>query len=173
MRRRCAHAEVIRRHLADASVSAPCLLLQQQLAPLHFEMIAFDLQCSGGHKFEGWFASSSDFDLQQSSGLLACPVCDDSIVQKALSVPNVGRKGNQLSAAPANAPATAEPVSGEVINAPSLPPAMLEVMHKLAMAQTEMLKSSVWVGGEFAETARAIHYGEEADRLIVDRAWLA
>jgi len=129
-------------------------------------MIAFDLQCSGGHKFEGWFASSSDFDLQQSSGLLACPVCDDSIVQKALSVPNVGRKGNQLSAAPANAPATAEPVSGEVINAPSLPPAMLEVMHKLAMAQTEMLKSSVWVGREFAETARAIHYGEEADRLI-------
>lgn len=129
-------------------------------------MIAFDLQCSGGHKFEGWFASSSDFDLQQSSGLLACPVCDDSIVQKALSVPNVGRKGNQLSAAPANAPATAEPVSGEVINAPSLPPAMLEVMHKLAMAQTEMLKSSVWVGREFAETARAIHYGEEPDRLI-------
>jgi hypothetical protein len=129
-------------------------------------MIAFDLQCSGGHKFEGWFASSSDFDLQQSDGLLACPVCDDSIVHKALSVPNVGRKGNQLSAAPTSAPATAEPVSGEVINAPSLPPAMLEVMHKLAMAQTEMLKSSDWVGREFAETARAIHYGEEADRLI-------
>jgi hypothetical protein len=129
-------------------------------------MIAFDLICSGGHRFEGWFASSSDFDAQQSNGLLICPVCDDLIVRKALSVPNVGRKGNQAIVAPASAPVPAEPVSGEVINAPSLPPAMLEVMQKLAEAQSEMLKESHWVGREFAETARAIHYGEEADRLI-------
>lgn len=129
-------------------------------------MIAYDLQCSGGHRFEGWFASSSDFDTQQSNGLLVCPVCDDGIVRKALSVPNVGRKGNQLHSVKENLPVTAEPPSGEVINAPSLPPAMLEVMQKLAAAQTEMLKESHWVGREFAETARAIHYGEEADRLI-------
>lgn len=129
-------------------------------------MIAFDLQCSGGHRFEGWFASSSDFDTQQSSGMLACPVCDDLIVNKALSVPNVGRKGNQIIPTKADLPATAEPSSGEMINAPSLSPAMLEVMQKLAAAQTEMLKASDWVGREFAETARAIHYGEEADRLI-------
>ncbi len=129
-------------------------------------MIAFDLQCSGGHKFEGWFASSSDFDGQQSGGLLACPVCNDAIVHKALSVPNVGRKGNQVGSAAANMPAPAEQASGEVVNAPALPPAMLEMMHKLAAAQTEMLKTSDWVGRDFAETARAIHYGEEADRLI-------
>jgi hypothetical protein len=52
------------------------------------------------------------------------------------------------------------------MNAPALPPAMVEMMHKLAAAQTEMLKASQWVGREFAETARAIHYGEEGDRLI-------
>ena len=134
-------------------------------------MIAFDLRCSGGHKFEGWFASSGDFDVQQSGGLLSCPVCDDRIVHKALSVPNVGRKGNQAVSNAANIPALAEPaptepVIGEVVNSPSLPPAMVEIMHKLAASQTEMLKSSQWVGSEFAETARAIHYGEEADRLI-------
>jgi hypothetical protein len=129
-------------------------------------MIAFDLQCSGGHKFEGWFASSSDFDMQQSGGLLACPVCDDAIVHKALSVPNVGRKGNQASSVPSNLPAPVDQASGEVVNTPTLPPAMLEMMHKLAAAQTEMLKTSDWVGRDFAETARAIHYGEEADRLI-------
>lgn len=131
-------------------------------------MIAFDLQCSGGHRFEGWFASSSDFDLQQSGGMLACPVCDDIVVRKALSVPNVGRKGNQVSSAPTNTPAPvpADQVSGEVVNAATLPPVMLEMMQKLAVAQTEMLKNSDWVGRDFAETARAIHYGEEADRLI-------
>jgi hypothetical protein len=129
-------------------------------------MIAFDLKCSSGHGFEGWFASSGDFDVQRSTGLLACPVCDDTAVHKALSVPNVGRKGNQLATVSANVPAPAEAVSGEVVNAPALPPQMVELMHKMAAAQTEMLKESEWVGREFAETARAIHYGEEGDRLI-------
>lgn len=129
-------------------------------------MIAFDLRCSGGHRFEGWFGSSSDFDAQRGKGLLTCPVCDDSVVDKALSVPNVGRKGNQNVSSQAQPSVTAAPASGEVTNAPVLPPAMVEMMQKLATAQTEMLKDSQWVGREFAETARAIHYGEESDRLI-------
>lgn len=129
-------------------------------------MIAFDLRCSGGHNFEGWFASSSDFDAQQTGGLIACPVCDDVAVQKALSVPHVGRKTNQIQSTAKSVPATVEVSTGEVMNAPALPPAMVEMMHKLATAQSEMLKESQWVGGAFAETARAIHYGEESDRLI-------
>jgi len=129
-------------------------------------MIAFDLRCSGGHRFEGWFGSSADFDAQQSKGLLTCPVCDGGVVGKALSVPNVGRKGNQVVSSQKQLPATAAPAIGDVTNAPVLPPAMVEMMQKLASAQTEMLKDSHWVGREFAETARAIHYGEESDRLI-------
>ena len=129
-------------------------------------MIAFDLSCSGGHRFEGWFASSQDFASQQSGGLLVCPVCDDASVHKMLSVPNVGRKGNQAVTISAKSSATPESGGGEVTNAPTLPPAMVAMMHKLAAAQTEMLKESQWVGHEFAETARAIHYGEENDRLI-------
>lgn len=129
-------------------------------------MISFDLSCSAGHRFEGWFASSSDFDAQKSGGLLVCPVCDDGAVHKALSVPNVGRKGNQAVTVRPQAPVPAEPVSGDVVNTPSLPPAMVEMMQKLVVAQTEMLKDSQWVGREFAETARAIHYGEEENRLI-------
>lgn len=129
-------------------------------------MIAFDLSCSGGHCFEGWFGSSGDFDTQITRGLLTCPVCDDRVVQKALSVPNVGRKGNQIAPVATAVAAVTEPVSGEVMNTPTLPPAMVEMMQKLAAAQTEMLKASQWVGREFAETARAIHYGEEGERLI-------
>jgi hypothetical protein len=129
-------------------------------------MIAFDLKCSIGHGFEGWFASSRDFDAQQTAGLLACPVCDDKVVHKALSVPNVGRKGNQIVPTHATSAQPAQPAMGEVVNAPALPPQMVELMHKMAAAQTEMLKESDWVGREFAETARAIHYGEEGDRLI-------
>jgi hypothetical protein len=129
-------------------------------------MIAFDLNCSAGHRFEGWFSSSADFESQRASGLLGCPVCGDLTVGKALSVPNVGRKGNQAVAERASAPAAPEAVTGEVMNAPTLPPAMMAMMEKLAAAQTEMLKESDWVGRAFAETARAIHYGEEENRLI-------
>ena len=129
-------------------------------------MISFDLNCSNGHQFEGWFASSADFDAQKSSGLLACPTCNDSMIQKALSVPNVPRKGNQRPALlPSVAPAAAETVADAPANA-LLPPAMAELVQKLARAQSEMLDKSQWVGGNFAETARAIYYGEEPDRLI-------
>ena len=77
-------------------------------------MITFDLNCSNGHQFEGWFASSADFDAQKSNGLLACPACNDGIVQKALSVPNVPRKGNQRSAPlPSVTPAAAETSADE------------------------------------------------------------
>lgn len=129
-------------------------------------MITFDLNCSNGHQFEGWFASSADFDAQKSSGLLTCPACNDGIVQKALSVPNVPRKGNQRPVLlPSVTPAAAE----TNVDAPAtaiLPPAMAELFQKLARAQSEMLDKSQWVGGNFAETARAIYYGEEPDRLI-------
>ena len=47
-----------------------------------------------------------------------------------------------------------------------IPPTMVEALQRLARAQTKMLDNSQWVGGKFAETARAIHYGEESDRLI-------
>jgi hypothetical protein len=130
-------------------------------------MISFDLRCGNDHGFEGWFASSADFAAQSAGGLLSCPVCNDPSVRKTLSVPNVARKGNQQSMRPlADTTAPVKSISGEVLNAPSLPPAMGELLQKLATAQTEMLKTSDWVGREFAETARAIHYGEEADRLI-------
>ena len=131
-------------------------------------MITFDLNCSNGHQFEGWFASSADFDAQKSSGLLACPTCNDGMIQKALSVPNVPRKGNQR---PALLPSVAPAVVETVADAPATailppPPAMAELVQKLARAQSEMLDNSQWVGGNFAETARAIYYGEEPDRLI-------
>ena len=127
-------------------------------------MIAFDLCCGKGHRFEGWFASSGDFDAQYVGGLVACPICSDRSVQKALSVPNIGRKGNQLEKA---SPAPVEAAANvEVANTPIVPADMTAMMQKLASAQTEILKNSQWVGRQFAEEARSIHYGESDSRVI-------
>ena len=43
-------------------------------------------------------------------------------------------------------------------------------MRALAMAQAAALKTSRWVGGKFAEKARAMHYGEQEAEQIHGQA---
>ena len=45
-------------------------------------------------------------------------------------------------------------------------------LEKLAAVQAEILKDSSWVGDKFAETARAIHQGEEEPRRVHGSATL-
>lgn len=141
-------------------------------------MIVFDLECRiGGHRFEGWFGSSDDFASQQKRGLLCCPQCGSAEVVKAPMAPNVGRKGNQVGAvaqqsADLPAPAAASPAVGQAMAASSLPPEAARMMQALATMQAEALKSSRWVGGDFAEKSRAMHYGETAAESIHGQATL-
>jgi hypothetical protein len=60
-------------------------------------MIRFSLQCSAAHRFDGWFRSGDDFLTQQKRGLLACPECGTTSVEKALMTPSVPKKSNQIS----------------------------------------------------------------------------
>lgn len=118
-------------------------------------MIVYDLQCSpDSHRFEGWFASSADFEDQQARSLVSCPVCGTANVAKAVMAPNLGRKGNQRGEAPAPVPAPA------ATNLP-MPPEAVAALKAIAAMQAEALKSSTWVGKSFAEDARAMHYGEK------------
>lgn len=53
-------------------------------------MIVFELVCDLEHRFEGWFASSDDFERQQGRGLHACPICGSAAVRKLLTA-KIGR----------------------------------------------------------------------------------
>ncbi|PEQ13416.1 hypothetical protein B2G71_08295 [Novosphingobium sp. PC22D] len=138
-------------------------------------MIVFDLECrAGGHRFEGWFGSTQDYERQRGRGLLSCPECGSADVGKAVTAPRLGRKGNQLAGAAPEAPASrdeapgrsqGESVSHPVASRP-LPPEALEMMHKLAKLQAETLKSSRYVGDKFAEDVREMHYGERDHEVI-------
>jgi hypothetical protein len=129
-------------------------------------MIVFDLECRlGGHRFEGWFGSSEDFAAQQERGLVACPECGSADVIKAPMAPKLARKGNQLPSAPA--PATPRPMSNV-----AMPPEAARMMRALATMQAEALKTSRWVGDDFAETSRAMHYGERDVETIHGQATL-
>lgn len=127
-------------------------------------MIVFDLECrAGGHRFEGWFGSSDQFADQQARGLLCCPECGSADVGKAVMAPNVGRKGNQSGEAKPRSSAAA--VASPVSNA-AMPAEAVKMMRQLARMQTEALKQSRWVGKNFTEDAKAMHYGERDAEAI-------
>jgi hypothetical protein len=121
-------------------------------------MIVFDLACTTGHVFEAWFGSSTDYEDQRTRGLVACPICGSTEVNKAVMAPNVAPKGNsQVAAIPmqAGAPAPAE---------------MKAMLAALARAQAKLLEGSEHVGSRFASEARAIHDGDAPERPIHGQA---
>jgi hypothetical protein len=129
-------------------------------------MISYDLRCASGHGFEGWFASSADYESQHLKGLIACPVCNDEGISKLPMAPSIGRKGNQAACIIALPTSSAQSEPETLSNAGVMPVPMAKMMAQLATMQAELLKNSQWVGDTFVEEARAIHYGESAERTI-------
>ena len=114
-------------------------------------MIIFDLTCTHGHRFEGWFASADDFERQSKAVLVRCPVCDDaSVVRVPSAKVHVGK-------ATIDAPQTAEEPEAE--KAAGLPD---ELIRKLR----EIVRNTENVGRRFPEEARKIHYEEVPARPI-------
>jgi hypothetical protein len=125
-------------------------------------MKVFDLQCSQGHLFEGWFGSDDDFQAQTARGLLACPLCNDAEVRRLPSAPRLNLSGAQApQATPAAAPAAT--TTATVARTADMQSAWLQAMRQL-VERTED------VGERFAEEARRIHYGEVAQRGIRGQA---
>ena len=123
-------------------------------------MIVFDLRCDGGHVFEAWFGSSAAYEDQVARRLVACPLCGDTQIAKAVMAPNVAAKGNRARSA--TTPVKAEP--------PPSPAAIKAAMRALAAAQAKALDGSQWVGGAFAAKARAMHLGDEPTATIHGQA---
>ena len=76
-------------------------------------MIRYSLACERGHAFDSWFANSSAYDKQAKRGLVACPVCGSTKVEKAIMAPRLARSDKAIDVpAPAPAPApTPEPAA--------------------------------------------------------------
>jgi hypothetical protein len=121
-------------------------------------MIVFDLACGAGHVFEAWFGSSDDYDDQRGRGLVSCPICGVSEIDKAVMAPNVAPKGNRVLAT--------LPMQGGT----PAPAEMKAMLAALAKAQAKVLEGSEHVGKRFATEARAIHDGDAPERPIHGQA---
>lgn len=127
----------------------------------------FDLQCEHGHLFEGWFGSHADYDSQQSSGLLTCPMCQSAKIEKRLSAPrlNVGHFDAESRASESTGSAVS--ASRETVVASSPEALQLAQIQAAIMQQMrELVRNTENVGSGFAEEARRIHEGESEERPI-------
>ena len=52
-------------------------------------MIKYQLRCRCQHEFEGWFPDSKEYKRQKNKGMINCPMCDSTAVDKAIMAPNV------------------------------------------------------------------------------------
>lgn len=128
-------------------------------------MIHYQLRCAAEHGFDGWFADSAGFESQARRGLLQCPICGDSKVDRALMAPAVPRKGRAPAAKSKPVPRPAPPpvaVGGE-----RLPDQLRSMLQKM---RGEIEKNCDYVGPDFAAEARRIHNGESARRGIYGEA---
>jgi len=129
-------------------------------------MIRYSLRCERGHDFESWFQSSSAYDSQHKRGLVACPTCDSTKVDKAIMAPRIGRKGKSKSAPePVAAPAE-DTTSTSLVMAPQ----ERELVAKLRELRDHVLKNADDVGKKFPEEARKMHYGDIEQRAIYGEA---
>ena len=125
-------------------------------------MIVFDLHCTGGHRFEGWFASAKDFASQKRRGLLSCPTCGATSVERGLSAPRLNM-GAQEPKKPQPAPVQKTPeMEGRD------PFAVAQMLYSRML--DEILTKSEDVGTKFPEEARKIFYSETPARAIRGQA---
>ena len=109
-------------------------------------MIAYDLQCTKGHSFEGWFEDRKAYLDQKKKDLISCPVCNDTSVD---IVPST-------FAIKSGAPSISKDFAAEK--------AILEKSEKEAI---EFVKKNFDdVGADFAKEALKIHYGAAEPRNI-------
>ena len=114
-------------------------------------VIVFDLGCDNDHRFEGWFASSDDFERQQNERMLSCPLCGS---------PHINRL---LTAARLNSGRTEAP--REQTREQAAQYANFDAARMLKLI-SHIVENTDDVGRAFPEEARRIHYKEAPERHI-------
>jgi hypothetical protein len=108
-------------------------------------MIAFDLECSRGHVFEGWFQNNHSFEEQNARKLVSCPFCNDTHIRRIISP--VAMKGSSRDETEKNA---------AIIDYPRLAREIVDYVNR----------NFEDVGHGFTKEALKMHYGVTEKRNI-------
>jgi hypothetical protein len=125
-------------------------------------VIRYALTCDKRHGFESWFKSSAAYDDQVARRLLVCPVCGSAQIEKAMMAPTVTRRKRR--------PAPRAPAAEDKSPVALLSEHERELRGKLKELRDQLIKNADYVGPQFAEEARKMHYGEIEHRSIYGEA---
>jgi hypothetical protein len=123
-------------------------------------MIRYDLTCSDGHLFDGWFGNSAAYDEQRRVKAIFCPHCGSTQIEKQLMAPGIPRKSNSRSDPRQTFSGGSDPRTKVLI-------------EKLRELRQHVESHADYVGDRFVEEARRIHYKEADERGIYGEATAA
>ena len=116
-------------------------------------MIRYRLICSQDHEFDAWFRDGAGYDRQVKRQQVTCPHCGDVDVTKAIMAPGI--------VSSAGADKFAEAKAQEVAR---------RILAAVGKLQDTVEQECEYVGDQFADEARAIHYGDAEERGIYGEA---
>ena len=145
-------------------------------------MKKFSLGCEYDHEFEGWFADADAIRQQLQAGLLDCPYCGSTNLEKRLSSPNLStpktrariREQEQDALPPAadsiSASESVAATGPSAALAPSVGQGGAALRNAVRALHQKIQAEFTNVGDKFAEEARKIHYGESEAEGIYGQA---
>ena len=141
-------------------------------------MKKFSLGCEYDHEFEGWFADADAIRQQLQAGLLDCPYCGSTNLEKRLSSPNLSTPKTKAritdqqkdildpAAEPMTAPESASTKGSSAALAPSMGEGAAAVRNAVRALHQKIRTEFTNVGDKFAEEARKIQEGTSQENNI-------
>ena len=111
-------------------------------------MIKYNLTCKCNCTFDSWFANSEEFVRLMKKKLITCIECSSNNVNKSIMAPNVSN-------------------SKKVNNANNK--FQKNIKRKIIEYQKFIKKNCKYVGDNFAQEARSIHYDKKETKSIYGR----
>ena len=141
-------------------------------------MKKFSLGCEYDHEFEGWFADADAIRQQLQAGLLDCPYCGSTNLEKRLSSPNLSTpktkariiEQQQDAMPPAtdsmSAPESIAATGPSAALAPSVGEGAAALRIAVRALHQKIRAEFTNVGDKFAEEARKIQEGTSEEQNI-------
>ena len=112
-------------------------------------MIKYNLTCECSYVFDSWFSSSEEFERLKKGKFLVCPDCDSKNIKKSIMSPNLSNK-------------TKKKLKVDKFTK--------DINKKLLEFRTYIEKNCKYVGNNFVQEARSIHYDKKTSKGIYGKA---
>tara|TARA_Y100000590_G_scaffold376437_1_gene442003 strand:- start:457 stop:873 length:417 start_codon:yes stop_codon:yes gene_type:complete len=112
-------------------------------------MIKYKLECNCGKKFDSWFSSSIEYEQLNKKKLINCICGKSNSVKKSIMGPNLQSKSNKI---------------------PKKDKLERKIKKKLVQVRKYIEKNCKYVGDNFPQEARSIHYDNKTSKGIYGKA---